>query len=394
MVLTQEPVSGLSASNDGPTALGDVTTLSASVTAGSNVHYVWDLSDGGPLDDSGPVVSHIYSDVGTFTAVVTASNGVSNQSATTTVIIQDVPPVAGFSTSSPDVLGETTSFANESSGSNLSFEWDFGDGSPIATDVAPVHTYVTSGTFTVVLTAINSAGSNAVAAQVIIEVSPPDLRGHWTLDEASGQRQDSSDYGNHLADNNTVGSVVGQVGLAADFESDDSEYLSIGDTAQDGLDIAGSLTLVGWVNAERLDRHQIMAAKYEYGVNNRAYRFDLRPGNLLGLIVSPDGTYIRGEYLLEASPPFSLSPGTWYHVAGVFDAEQRTLSIYVDGELIGSRSVIYDTIHDSSAPFMLGAGMVNGQTTRHFDGQLDDWRVYSRALTGSEIEDLMAMPAP
>jgi hypothetical protein len=179
--------------------------------------------------------------------------------------------------------------------------------------------------------------------------------------------------------------------LAADFERDDNEYLSISDAAQNGLDISGSLTLVGWMNVERLKHWQIMAAKHESGINNRAYRLDLRPGNRIGFIVSPDGSF-SDEYLLEASPPFTLSSGTWYHVAGVFDAQQRTLSVYLDGEIIASRSVTYDSIYNSSAPFMLGANLRNGSVVRHFDGQLDEWRVYSRALTGGEIEDLMASP--
>ena len=222
MASTQEPISGLSASNDGPTVLGEATTLSAAITGGSGVSYVWNFGDGSPLNSSGPVVSHVYPEVGTFTAVVTASNAVSSESAGTTVTIQDVPPVAGFTSTSPDVLGETTHFTNLSSGSNLSFVWDFGDGSPVETAADPSHTYAITGTFTVVLVATNSAGSDAASGQVVVEdqpPAPPGLRGYWTLDEAGGQRQDSSTYANHLADHNTVGSVAGQVGLAADFES-------------------------------------------------------------------------------------------------------------------------------------------------------------------------------
>ena len=219
--------------------------------------------------------------------------------------------------------------------------------------------------------------------------TPSRLEGHWTLDEVSGQRLDSSGQGNHLADNNTVGSWVGQVSLAADFESSNSEYLSISDAAQNGLDITGSLTLVGWVNPERVGRGQVIAAKYDWGNNNRAYRLDLRRDNAVGLLVSPNGSY-SSEYLLEASPPFSLSAGTWYHVAGVFDAEGRTLSVYVDGELIGSRTVSYDRIYNSLASFTLGASLSNGSGVQYFDGRIDEWRVYRRALSESEIENLMA----
>lgn len=110
-------------------------------------------------------------------------------------------------------------------------------------------------------------------------------------------------------------------------------------------------------------------------------------------IVSPDGGFSY-DYALEANPPLTLSAGTWYHVAGVFDAKQRSLAIYLDGDLIASRSVSYDTVYNSSALFMLGAVLNNGSATQRFDGRLDEWRVYSRALTEAEIENLMAPPTP
>jgi hypothetical protein len=68
-------------------------------------------------------------------------------------------------------------------------------------------------------------------------VPVPDLQGYWTLDEVGGQRLDSSGQGNHLTDNNTVASALGQLGLAASFESDDWQWLSISDGSQSGLDI-------------------------------------------------------------------------------------------------------------------------------------------------------------
>ena len=112
------------------------------------------------------------------------------------------------------------------------------------------------------------------------------MQGWWRLEEESGTRYDGSPNGNHLADHDTVGWGTGQIGRAADFEAGNGEYLSISDTVQSGLDVTGSLTLVGWMNPESLDSLQILAARYEYGVTNRAYRFDVREDDTLALIVS------------------------------------------------------------------------------------------------------------
>jgi len=85
-VAVDVPIAGLSVASDSPTALGSVTTLTATIAAGSNVTYTWALGDG--ESGSGAVVSHTYPAVDTYTAVVTASNSVSVVTATTTVIVR------------------------------------------------------------------------------------------------------------------------------------------------------------------------------------------------------------------------------------------------------------------------------------------------------------------
>ena len=72
------------------------------------------------------------------------------------------------------------------------------------------------------------------------------------MDEESGVRYDSSTNGNDLTEHNTVGSATGQVGRPPTWSLTNSEYLDIADGAQSGLNITGSLTLVGWVKPERV----------------------------------------------------------------------------------------------------------------------------------------------
>jgi hypothetical protein len=212
------------------------------------------------------------------------------------------------------------------------------------------------------------------------------------LDEESGTRYDSSTNGNDLTEHNTVGSATGQVGLAADLELDNSEYLDIADGAQSGLNITGSLTLVGWIKPERVDAYMALAGKYEWQTSNRAYRLNIQPTGQLVFIVSPDGTYNSSDHELVANP--GLSAGAWYPVAGVFDAADQTLTIYVDGDVEATRSVDFDRVNVSDAPFMLGANLSSGTVTQYYDGMLDEWRAYGRALSEAEVEALMVTSPP
>jgi glucose/arabinose dehydrogenase len=73
----------------------------------------------------------------------------------------DIPPTAAF-TASPQspVAGREVQFTNLSQGTDLTFTWDFGDGTTVSNATHPVHTYTAPGIYTVTLTATNSLGSD------------------------------------------------------------------------------------------------------------------------------------------------------------------------------------------------------------------------------------------
>lgn len=73
-IKVEEPITGLTASYDGPTLLGETTTLKASVATGSNVEYNWDL---GLLTDYGQAITRVYPNEGYHNVFVTATNSVS-----------------------------------------------------------------------------------------------------------------------------------------------------------------------------------------------------------------------------------------------------------------------------------------------------------------------------
>ncbi len=149
-----------------PDALG-ATTIFTNTSTGTDLTFAWDLGDGTPVITS-THPAHLYPAVGTYTVVLTATNELGFDVATGLVEILE-PPLAAFLSSSPDLLGETTVFTNTSTGMDLSFVWDFGDGTPSVTDNDPLHLYAFGGTYTVTLTASNALGSSVVSGTVEIE---------------------------------------------------------------------------------------------------------------------------------------------------------------------------------------------------------------------------------
>ncbi len=115
------PIAGLTASNSGPTTFGSVTTLTATVSAGTNVTYTWAFGDG--TMGSGAVVTHTYPAAGMYSAVVTATNSVSQLTAATPVSITKANQTITFSPLPDKTLGDPpfTITATASSGLAVTF---------------------------------------------------------------------------------------------------------------------------------------------------------------------------------------------------------------------------------------------------------------------------------
>jgi predicted outer membrane repeat protein len=78
-----EAIAGLTAGNDGPTLLGSTTQLTASISAGSGVSFIWDFGDG--QIGAGQSPTHTYGAIGSYVATVTATNNTNSAVARTVV---------------------------------------------------------------------------------------------------------------------------------------------------------------------------------------------------------------------------------------------------------------------------------------------------------------------
>jgi hypothetical protein len=107
------------------------------------------------------------------TSTVTFSTGMSGGLAATIALAPvavSTPPVADFTgtpTSGTATLAVT--FTDASTNTPTSWAWDFGDGGT-STSQNPTHNYTTGGTYTVALTATNTAGSNTKTRTAYITV--------------------------------------------------------------------------------------------------------------------------------------------------------------------------------------------------------------------------------
>ena len=263
VTVSQVPIANLQATSSSPTTLGQATFLSATVAAGSNVTYEWNLGSGVTLN--GQFVNSTFPTAGVYPVIVTATNSVSVLTATTSVTVTNQPPAANAgpdqtvrvnspvtldgsgssdpdghvpvsynwtqtggdlvilssnaisrptfmapgaptvlrfsltvtdarglqssvagtvaitvsdaaivgltaSNSSPTIVHNPTVFTATASGDNIVYTWNFGDGSAPTIGSVVTHTYSRLGTFTAVVTATN--GNNSVTATTPVTIHP------------------------------------------------------------------------------------------------------------------------------------------------------------------------------------------------------------------------------
>jgi subtilisin len=143
---------------------------------GSIVSYEWDTGETTPL--TGQTVSATFA-IGTHTVTlaVTDNDGLTATD-TMTVIVRALasPPVADFAgmPTSGDVPLEVM-FTDRSTRDPTSWDWDFGD-EGTSTEQNPTHIYTKVGTYTVSLSASNTAGQDAQTKEAYITVTeaPPE----------------------------------------------------------------------------------------------------------------------------------------------------------------------------------------------------------------------------
>lgn len=170
-----------------------------------------------------------------------------------------------------------------------------------------------------------------------------------------------------------------------DLERNLSQYASITDANQTGLDITGDITVEVWIKPESVPggtsaTHTILS---KYVTESHSYIFAIytNGSGTLGSYMFLSDVDAGGEFLFKA---YTFSAATWYHIAWAWVAATSTCTFYVNGASIGTAVGTKTSINNGSAPFSLGT-FENG--AEGWDGLLDEVRVWNDIRTPTEISD-------
>lgn len=201
------------------------------------------------------------------------------------------------------------------------------------------------------------------------------LQGKWVLNESgTANRADSSGNSNNLVASASIAQATGYGGganLANNFTG--TQYLSIADGSQTGLDFTGVFSIVGRIKRSATGANHTLCGKWsaDYGYS---YVLIVNSSNKLVGYVSSNGTTIAAT----VTGSTTISSGTGYRVMFIYDGS--TLKLYVDNVEDGSTAYT-GAIWNSNADFRIGA---NGDGTNKANAVLDDFAAFDHALSTEE----------
>ncbi len=222
-----------------------------------------------------------------------------------------------------------------------------------------------------------------------------DLVGWWNFNDPTSRYKDISGYDNHGSCTSCPIPADGVPGTGGSVMSFDgvSDYVRIESKSIFNTGTNGSFTYSAWVKSDNYGPSQTVIARtnpcsnpghfHIYTDNHRVYLIfysNLEPGQVN-----------------HSSPANILEDERFHHIVWVKTWGQTGVKLYVDGV---SRTVTGDSDRQGTTygnPIFIGAQnripgvcVSDPSPSNYFNGLIDDVRIYSRALSASEIQTLYA----
>ena len=209
-----------------------------------------------------------------------------------------------------------------------------------------------------------------------IEVADESLLGWWTFDEANaGSAVDWSGHDLHGAIVGEPQSVDGVVDGAVLLDGVD-DYFSTPAPVDVNTNTA---TMTAWVKPEKVHTGDTGILLQRASSNDLTFGLNLLASNQLAYIWSVSGSWTFQSGLI-------LPANEWSFVAAVVQPDQATL--YLDGTEVYASNVLEHPSIEFSSGITLGNDPV--LAGRCFGGALDDVRLYTRALSTEELQEIIA----
>jgi hypothetical protein len=147
------------------------------------------------------------------------------------------------------------------------------------------------------------------------------------------------------------------------------------------VDTTKSYTVAAWVKFAKLDGYQTILSIDGKSVSGFFLQLRGNTGKLSLSALANDSS--NPGAVVFAGANAAPVAGTWYHVTGVYDADAKALSLYINGVL--QQTVPYTNAFQASGHTEIGCGLYGGNHTDYVSGAIDDVRFYQSALSAVDV---------
>ncbi|MGX9889029.1 LamG-like jellyroll fold domain-containing protein [Streptomyces sp. NPDC002276] len=231
----------------------------------------------------------------------------------------------------------------------------------------------------------DSAGNSSRSYTYFFKVAPgAGPVGKWSMDEGTGTTAADSvgGKGAGLAGGATWS---GKARLGKALQGDGTSAYAA--TTSSALDTTKSFTVSAWARLTGTSHNAVAVA--QSGVNGSAFAL---------YYSTAYQAWIFNRYTSDSASPTivrsisTMTPeaGVWTHLMGVYDAQQQTIQLSVNGVPQGD-PVAFTTPWQATGGLQMARGQAGAAFTDYFPGQIDEVTTWNRILSDEEIADLEAM---
>lgn len=248
---------------------------------------------------------------------------------------------------------------------------------PLAPDVR--------GLNTLTLQTWDSAGNGSLSYTYSFKVAPgAGPVDQWSMDEGTGSTAaDSVNGKNATLKSGATWSDKARLGKA--LQGDGTAAYATTDSS--ALDTTKSFTVAAWVRLTGNAHNAVAVA--QSGVNGSAFALYYSTA-YQAWIFNRYTSDVASPTIVRSISTMTPAVGVWTHLMGVYDAQEQTIQLFVNGVPQGD-PVAFTTPWQATGGLQIARGQAGGTFTDYFPGQVDEVTAWNRILSEEEIADLQAM---
>ncbi|WP_018352500.1 LamG-like jellyroll fold domain-containing protein [Longispora albida] len=288
-------------------------------------------------------------------------------------------------------VGKTGRFTFKSSDDVVKYRWGFGSlnrekfaakpGDPVTVTWTPQEGEHAQKTLTV--QAIDRAGRVATRTYQFIVRSPQPAKARWRLDEPAGTTALVNQMKPGTLDATLNGGVLGVPGRTRGGDSAvrfDGTAAGNATTTQ-AVDTSRSFSVAAWVRIS--DKSAVRTAVSQDGSHVPGFQLQYTPGCDCWQFVVPRSDALSPGQVAAASAD-KAPANVWTHLAGVFNAETKTITLYVNGER-AAQTAAPAVPWSARGLFTIGRSQWNDKPGDFWKGDIADVRAWDRVISETEV---------